>query len=226
MRNFFRTEAAKLKKMNFTDKRQYIWEYYKLQIFFLGLIIFFIGYVINVTLINPPKREYLYISWQAHWAPHEQLSALGDNLSAIVENPERYRVFVQSYVQTGEPQMDQALATRFFAMLQAGDLHAMVTTREGLAESAEFGLIKPIQPVLAELEALDPILYDYISSRALIITYTMEDGETFTDAMGICIGGAPLMDASGIISDNVYISVIINSIRHYELAKALVALFS
>ena len=231
MRNFFRTEADKLKKMNFTDKRQYIWEYYKLHLLFIAVLLFFIGYMINIWFINPPKRDYLYIAWQAHMVAHDQLGALGDRLSVIVENPERYHVRVQSYALTGEPQMDQALITRFFAMMQVGELHAIITTGDEMLANAYGGLIKPIYPVMDALAEINPGLHDYISERLITLTFTPEvsardgEAETVTEVMSIDLNGVPLLDELGFWSEDLYFGLVISSDYYYQLAKALVVLF-
>jgi len=227
MRKWFRTEMDKLKQMNFTDKRQYIWEYYKLHLFFIGLILFFIGYLINVWFINPPKRDYVYIAWQAQAVHPEHLNTLEDRLSIILEVPERYRISVNSYVLVGEPQMDQALVTRFFAMLHVGDIHAIMASRNEMIGSAYGGIIRPIYPVLDALEELNPDLHDYIAKRVAVFTYSPEEdpAAAVTSAMGISLNDAPLLRELGFFTEDLYLCLIINSSHYYELAKVLVELF-
>jgi len=226
MRKFFRTEIDKLKKMNFTDKRQYIWEYYKLHLFLIGISLLFIGYLINIWFINPPKRDYVYIAWQAHAVHHEHLTALGERLSVIVEDTERYRVSFNSYVLVGDPQMDQALITRFFAMLQVGEVHAIITARDEIAASASGGFLGPIYPVLDALAELNSDVHNYVLERVATFTYSPEGEEAVTHALGINLDGAPLLEELGFFTNDVYLCLIINSSHYYELAKVLVELFS
>ena len=226
IRKFFAVEGAKLKEMNFTDKRQYIWEYYKLHILFVVIILFLTGNIINNVFINPSKRIYLYIAWQAGFVHSEPLDALGERLSIIPEDQERYEVLVRSYEFTDDPQVDQALAARFHAMLAVGNLHATITTREGIAEFAGFGVIRPVTELLAAIRDICPILHNDMADRALHITFTPPDEESpITDAMAISLNHAPLLTQLGLSTDDLYFALMINCYRFYEAAKALRVVF-
>ncbi|MCL2571734.1 MAG: hypothetical protein FWE11_04965 [Defluviitaleaceae bacterium] len=224
IRNFFRTEGAKLKKMNFTEKRQYIWEYYKLHIFVAIIIIFIAGSLINTWFINPPKQEYLYIAWQAP-ATSIQLNALSEALDPIIGDPDRYRVSISSYMFTGDPQMDQAIVTRFFAMVHVGDLHGVVATKEDMIANVGGDLIKPIHGLLAEIETFDINLFNHVSNHLLHVPITLEDGTTVYDVVGIDLSSSPMIASVGVFVDDLYLGVISNSYHYYEIAKALEILF-
>ena len=229
MKNFFSQEWAKLKEMNFTDKRQYIWEYYKLHILFTVLGLFIMGSLINIWFINPPKRDYLYIAWQAGHVSFESLDDLGERLSVIVSDSDRYRVTVSSYMMPEDPQMIQAMATRFHALLTIGGLHLMLATEQGIQEGADAGLIRPPTEVLEIVRELNPAMYDELTGRVLILTYTPGEGEdapTFTDEIAINIGGAPLLLDVGLTMDDLYLGIVSN-IQHFdEIARALIIMFS
>ena len=228
IRRFFRQESAKLKEMNFTEKRQYIWEYYKLHIIAAVIFLIFIGSVINNRIINPPMREYLYVAWQAHHVMPDQLAALSEDLSIIVENPDRYVVFVHSYVLTGEPQMDQALFTRFSGLLSLGQLHIIISSRYETEGNAMGRIIKPVHDFVAYLGELNPELKEEIESRVVTFTFTVpgvhEDTEV-TDAMAISLAGAPLLEELGFITEDLYFNIVINADNYYEIAKALTVMF-
>ena len=225
IRRFFAEEGAKLKEMDFTEKRQYIWEYYKLQIFIAVIVLFIAGSTIN-RILNPPKQDYLYIAWQGGMTLPEQLIMFGDRLSIIVEDYERYGVAVRSYVLSGDPQFDQALIGRFHALISVGDIHAIITTREYIREFAEFGIIIPITDVLAELEKLCQYTHEIIAERVYSFTFvSYHENDTVTDAMAIDISGAPLLEELELFGDNIYIATIINTDRFYETAKALYVMF-
>jgi len=229
MRNFFRTEWAKLKPMNFTDKRQYIWEYYKLQIIAIAFGIIAIVYLINTMIINPPPRDYLYLAWQGNIIHTDPLEELGERLTVITENPDRYNVAVRSYLLTGEPQMDQAIITRFFAIMHVGDLHGILTTGANLVGLAEEGIINPVHDLLTYVEEINPELHDYLALRAPLITFVPDiadhDGTVVTDNMGISLHGSPLLYELGIPTGDLYLTITSVSDRYYELAKALVVMF-
>jgi len=227
IRNFFKTEWAKLKPMNFTDKRQYIWEYYKLHIIVFFIALGAIAYMINTMILNPPKRDYIYIAWQGVIIHSDPLEELGRELSVIIEDEDRYQVTIRSYLLTGDAQMDQALITRFFAMMHVGDVHAMIGTSVSMINAAEDSITKSVHEVLAYVRTLDPELYEYLAPRAPIMVFFAEDDtDTPTmDTMAISLHGSPLLYELGIPSEDLYLGIIANSEHYYELAKALVVMF-
>ena len=228
IRKFFAEEAAKLREMNFTDKRQYIWEYYKLHMFFAALILFIGGSLINVWFINPPKRDYFYIAWQGGHIDARVLENLEDRLNIIVDEEiqGRYRATVRSYVLSGEPTFDQALVTRFHALISVGAIHTTITSYAGVEEAAVHGLLLPVDYVMAEIAALDPVMYRVISDNVLHMTFTMEDGTEVTAAIAINLRYAPLLTELGFNTDDLYIGVITTSTNHYQTAKGLLVMFA
>ena len=221
IRNFFAQEGAKLKVMNFTEKRQYIWEYYKLHIFGTAFILLLAGSLIH-NWLNPPPNDYVYIAWMAEPMPTANLNELEDRLSVIItEDPYRYAVTVRSYVLTGEPQMDQALVTRFTALLSIGALHVIMSTEEGVQINAEAGIIGPVHEMLAKLRQAAPAIYNDIAHRLLTITFTSFDDPPVTDTMAINLYGSSLLAELGFITDDLFFTVVINAERPYETAKAL-----
>jgi len=230
IRRFFSREHAKLKEMTFAEKRWYIWEYYKIHIILIGFTLFVAGSLINIWFINPPRRDYLYISWQGDPVFAEVLDDMATRLGVIVPDYDRYRVSVNSYVMTGDPQMDQVLVSRFHAMLSVGDVHATITTGPGIQEAAEVGLIRPPVDVLAIIQESDPQLYYYIvAERLLTVTFSNvfdEDAPEVTDTMAIDISGAPLLVDIGIGSaEGVYLGVVVNSQQIEGIARALAVIF-
>ena len=226
IRRFLAQEGAKLREMNFTEKRQYIWEYYKLQIFITVFCLFFIGSLINHYFINPPKREYLYITWAGDLIYTGPLDRLAERLNVIVENPDRYRVSVRSYALTGEPQMDQALITRFHALISVGDIDALLVTKEGVVAYAEFGVLSPVHDVMNVLAEIDPGLHRDMEGRLVTITYITDREEaSITDVMAIDLRDSVLMAELGFFVDDLFLCTIVTSDRHHELAKALQLIF-
>ena len=225
MRDFIKTEWAKLREMNFTDKRQYIWEYYKLHLFLIGCGLFLLGSLINVWFINPPKHEYVYFAWQAGFIHPERLDELGERLTVIVPDPSRYVVSVRSYVLTGEPPRDQALITRFHALMTVGDIHGMLTTREGVYEGAVFGILVSPHVVLDFLREDNPALYEEMSRRLLYLTFTPYEGEEITIAAAINLSGLPMLAAVGIDMEDLYLGVLVGSEYYHRIAAALTAMY-
>ena len=230
IRKFFSREIGKLKEMTFAEQRWYIWEYYKLHIIAIGTVLFIGGSLINIWFINPPKQDYLYIPWEAVHIHMDTLDALGERLGVVVPDPERYRVAVRSYVITGEdPQITQALSTRFYALLTTGGLHATITTSIGIQANADFGLTRSTAEVMAIVHDTNPALYEVLTQRLMVVTYIGQDSYgndiEITDSMGISISGAPLLMELGITMDDLYLGVITNSLQFEGIARALAVMF-
>jgi hypothetical protein len=138
---YLRGEWEKLRAMNFAEKRQYIWEYYKIQLILLAVGLFVLFQIIGL-FINPPPRDYLYIVWIGVPAAHEQLGDLERELLPLAANPDRYRVTVSNYTATDDAFMNNALQQRFMAMAQVGGIDAIISTREGMEEMARIGWIR------------------------------------------------------------------------------------
>jgi len=213
MKNFFKTEWAKLKEMTFREKRQYIWEYYKLHIIGLVFAAFIIGNVLNIWVFNPPKQEYLYVVWLGEQIAPQRLQDLGDRLETILDNPERQRIVVTSYAASPVPMENMAIGTRFIGNLQLGLLDMILVPEEGLEELVAEGFIRPVQELLQKLEYLNPPLYDEIGRH--VPTY----------AMAISVEGAPLLEELGIDSGGLYVAVVANTRKIYEIAKGLGVFF-
>jgi len=220
MREFFKTEFGKLREMSFKEKRQYIWEYYKLHIFGIAILIFIIGSLLNIWVFNPPKQEYIYIGWMSPTSDPFHPELLGESLSIIVENPDRQRVGIASYALTGNQQMDMAIQTRFFATMQTAGFDAFLLTREALEEIAPEGFVRPIHEVIS-YTTMD------FSDRIVVGTYiSVHDGIERTDAIAVSLRNSLLLNELGIESDNLYFAVVSNAQNFYRIAKALEVIFS
>jgi len=144
----FATEKAKLKEMNFKQKREYIWEYYKVHIIILIILLIAVGSIINTVFINPPKQNYLYIAWLTQQEGINHTELLENALEPFVEDPERQTVTVASYATTGNDQMDMVLYTRFFGRLQSGDIDIYLLNGETISDLTYDDLASPIRETL------------------------------------------------------------------------------
>ena len=224
IKHFFRTERAKFREMTFTEKRQYIWEYYKLQIFAAALLIFLIGYLINHIFINPPKTDYLYIAWVGEQTAPSILTDIGESLSIIVNNPYRESVSVHSYAFTDNPQIDSMTQQRFFAMLQVGSIDLFLTPHQGVIELAESELSRPMNEVMQYVATINPELYRQVTEQLAIITFEL-DGYTYTEAMAVSLANTPFFEYLNINANDIYLAVVINTQNFDRIAKALEAIF-
>jgi len=208
LKNFIETERAKLSEMTFAQKRQYIWEYYKLHIIGLLIFVFLIGSLVNTWIINPPRREYLYIAW---FGQHANLEDLSERLSVLVDDPAREHVLVISYSHTGNPQVDMGLQMRFSAMLHAGSIDLIISPREEIEEFANLGFI---------LEANDAAFRQYFAE----IAYITRDAEA-SQIYVISLADAPLFAYLGVDASELYVATVANSEKFYEISQALSLFF-
>jgi len=219
MKNFFATEAAKLRDMTIKEKCQYIWEYYKLQI-----IIFLIALtIIIVSIVSTSDETYLYGAWFGPPVTQDQMYRLGSLLSAIAYEDDQV-VAVTSYLSTGDMELDMALSSRFFAMIQAGFIDMFIASDEALISYAEMGAFVPIHYLLEEAYAINPALHSELYQRTHTITFMDWDEIYQTETVGISLAGSPMLAELGIPSDDLYLAVIIRSENLDRVVAALEAL--
>ncbi|MCL1786655.1 MAG: hypothetical protein FWG38_01605 [Defluviitaleaceae bacterium] len=225
VKNFFQSEWAKMRVMNFTEKRQYIWEYYKLHILGLAICIFAASSLINHFFINPPPRDYLYIAWVGEETYLGNLTRIGEALNTIVTDPDRERITVWSYAFTGNPQMDSASQQRFAAMLHSGAIDLFLAPHVAVQELAEATFSRSMDEVLTYAAALNPILYQQMQSQLLTITYTRENGEALTEIMAVSLANTPLFNYLNIDASDIYLIPVITTQNFDRIARALEAIF-
>ena len=205
---FCSTEWAKLKQMNFAEKRWYIWQYYKLH--FFGLIFF--GYIafslIGVWMSN--EQEYLYIAWVGNPVDTHQLYELGNALQVIAPNDEI--IVINNYSATEDPTENMAIQTRFMGLMLLNAIDLFLMPREAVYESAYEGLIIPITSVMYQLKQTNPQLH---------LNLLEINGEN----KALSLENSGLLNRLEIDCSNLYLAVIVGTDKDYEIAKALEVLF-
>jgi len=126
-----------------------------------------------------------------------------------------------------DPQMNQAVITRFHALLSVGEIHATITTSQGIQEAADFSLIRSPAEILAIVNESNATLYEILTQRLLTITYmAFEEGAPdITETMAINISDAPMFVDMGFITDDLYLALISNSEQVEQVAQALAVMF-
>ena len=220
---FLRVEWEKLKPMNFTEKRQYIWEYYKLHIFALLVVAFITGSLMNTFIFNPPSQDYLYFAWIGPPVASFVLDDFADKINKIVENPDRYEVRATNYNLEGvDPHMVIGLQTRFVAQIQRRGLDLFMFTKDELYSFSSNGFVLPIVDFLDELEEINPAVHDILRQRLVEITfYQGENGLLTTDYMAASMHEVSFFDRFNIQTDDLFLAVVINAERFERVARAL-----
>jgi hypothetical protein len=205
-----REEIAKLKKMTFREKRQHIWEYYKLHFLLTGIAAFL---VISFArhLMNPPKENFVYIAWFGPVIAQIQLDALNEKLEPVIPYPERQQITIESFALTENPATNQATGARFVAKMSAGEVDVILTTQPGLEEIHEILLIRPVYDLLEAFGKID--------HRELTLYYI--NGQ----AVGISLANASALKAVDIDTDDLYLAVFAATQRIENIALVLRGMF-
>ena len=225
--NFFRTEWDKLKIMSFTEKRQYIWEYYKLHMAGIAIAVFFVGGLINTLILNPPRQEYLYFAWVGPFVALQSLDGFMEELEVIVENTDRYTIRAANYGTQGQdPQVIMALQTRFVANLQFGNLDVFMMSPYDMRDFANAGFLMPVMPLMEAVRSHNAALYEVLSQRLFFLTFYPDDDEVaHEDYMAINLDGVMFLEELGINTEDLYMGVALNAHRFDRVARALEVIF-
>ena len=225
-KQFFRTEGTKLKAMTFREKRQYIWEYYKIHILTL-IVVALIG-ATWAWSSSPP--EYLYVAWFTTGPYDEDIRHLSQALEVIVPEGSNQPVVVSNYAHTGNPAFDNPRAQRFFAMTHGGMIDGLLAPQQGILELSMSQFARSIHPVMAYVADISPVLYSQVSANLLTITFSTDQDrpeETeVTDVMGISLQGSPLLASLGIDDTDLYIALSSTGQRPERMARALEVFFT
>jgi len=220
------TEVARLREMTFKEKLQHTWEYYKLHLLALIVILIIIASLINVWLINPRQKTVLFVAWNAGFAMHEQLSAVADVLAeGIVENTKRETVEVSLFfAPEGEPQSEMANTMRLTAMVAAGAIDVFILDNDLIAEYTERGLIQPLEEMLAGLRTEDPVVYAEVNERLAYVLSTSEEKNPEGRLMGVGINNSPLLSELGLSQEELWFCVSASSDNLNNIVPALAIL--
>lgn len=221
------TEKARLREMTFKEKMQHIWEYYKIHLIVIVVILIVIGSFVNIWFINPRPKTVLFIAWSAGFALDEQTTGLADVLTGeLVENKRKEAVEVSLFLtDSSDPQMEMANTMRMTAMIAAGMLDVFILTDELVAEFSQNGAIQPLDAILAELKSADPALYAEIEDSIAYGMYTTEEGSSGERMMGIDISNSPIISELAFYSEQgLWFCVTANSGNLDNIVPALIVL--
>lgn len=214
----YQEEMVKLREMNFSEKREYIWAYYKYHIIAITIIFTMVGGIINDVWINPPPQSVLTIAWMGHFATEDQFDEIREVLSPVlVEDPDRETVQILSFRMTGDPSMDMAQHQRFSAMLTTRELDIAIggfmhsefeeaPDLLGMAPVWSFGELRPIMAA-ADVEVEHMLFYD--------------DDEGVEVGFAVPIEGNAFFEGIGIITENQYLAMFINSERMEAVVQTI-----
>ena len=222
-----RLEIVKLREMSFKEKLEHIWEYYKL--YLIGLVIFLviIGSLINAWFINPQPKTALFLSWNTGYILHEQLSELSEALTIRLVDEKENEVITTTQIltSTDDPTINMASQQRMIAMVAAGEIDVFIIDSTMLVEYASNGLIVPMESMLAEIRAIEPIVYDRIEERIIYTRYESEEGKIEEAIVGVKIENCPLLAVLDVNEKDLIFSICATSKRTENVKAALITFF-
>jgi len=220
------TEVTRMREMTFKEKLQHIWEYYKLHLMAVAVILIIIGSIINVWLINPRQKTVLFVAWNAGFAMHEQLTAVADVLAdEIVEDKKRETVEVSLfYAPASDPQSEMANTMRLTAMVAAGAIDVFILDNDMIAEYTERGLIQPLEEIVAGVRTTNPVLYAEVDERLAYVLHTSEEKNPEGRLMGVGINNSPLLSELGLNQEELWFCVSASSDNLDNIVPALAIL--
>ena len=223
----FQLEIKKLREMSFKNKLEYIWEYYKIHIVALLIVLFIIGSLINTWLINPTPETALFISWNAGYATEEQLTELSEVLQLQIVNEGANEVVAidRIFMNDDDSQMALASISQLVAMVSAGVIDIFILDSALLENYSLSAFIQPMDDILAEVKQENPIAYDRIKSEVKYADFSLEEDNVAERLMGIGIGNTPLLMDLGFHEQELYFATSITAGNADNIVRAIMVFF-
>lgn len=172
------TEKEKLKELHGKKKREYIWDYYKIPIIGVLIVLFVISYMIYGRLTA--KENILSVTCTNMLMNEEQVAPLVNNyLTEYLElSPSRYRVVADTSLLVGEnddPANSEYAYTsqmKLTAYVSAGELDIMIMDEKGFEYLSARGFLQDLSEVFAEM---DPSLNETLKDSFVFQDVIIED---------------------------------------------------
>lgn len=169
--------------MSFREKLTYFWDYYKIHTIAAVLVIVFVIAFINSYLSNKPFAFYaVFLNAASTEENHDTSVIWADEFQAFAEiDPEAYQVYIDTTVSLSDDsgsQYDVANRQKMAAMMQIGDIHAIVADTETFESYAALGNFHVLTDIFseAELAPYKDLLY-YTDAAA----FDAETGDTLEE---------------------------------------------
>ena len=222
-----RIEIAKLRQMSFKQKAEYIWEYYKIHIIGIGIFVILISLLLNAWVCNPRPNTVLFIAWSAGYITDEQISTLTDAVNERLIDDDKNETAEISLLLTNnaDPASMMAYTTRLIAMLTMGEIDIFILN-SGLFEDYRSVYLRPMEDVLDQIKSIDVETYDRINDRVVYTISGSDDEQNGEDrAMGIDITDCPLFLEIGIINQELFFCIPVNSKNLDNVVSTLILFF-
>ncbi|MDE7197939.1 MAG: hypothetical protein K2O15_03540 [Lachnospiraceae bacterium] len=169
--------------MSFKEKLAYFWDYYKIHTIAAILVIAFVIAFINSYRSNKPFAFYAVLLNAASTEENHDTSVIwADEFQSYAEiDPESYQVYIDTSVSIsddGGSQYDVANRQKMAAMMQIGDIHAIVADTETFESYAALGNFYVLTDTFSEDELAPYKDFLYYTDAA---AFDAETGDTLAE---------------------------------------------
>lgn len=207
--------------MSINEKKEHIWEYYKIHIFVTLGILFFIGSLINLYIINPSPTVVLDVTVRTEAVDYDYIPVLEEDLEKMLVSEEANESVTVEFLGTGEnlnPNIQMASQAKFVGKITVKEMDIIVmdqTNAESLIKEGalvDYKLLEEYYEGGAFAEVLKDISADPVTDEAVIYVVELEHFPKLQKLMGN--------------SEAPYYVGIFNGTEHMEaIAKTLEYLF-
>jgi len=235
-------EKSKLKKMkSFKDRWDYIWEYYKLPIIGIIFVLCTIAYVINLTLINPPKKRGVGLTLITEALPNQEVFKA--NAEKAINVQEGYELVINNlYLDDSQStEYQKAIKQKFLVMLAASEIDLIIGIEDFFGElNSTQGLFMNLDQALSDSKydsIRDKFIYGLIPVKSAgeideseIVDYVNPvDQQTYKCVkrpIAISLKDNEVLEQLGYNTYNTYIAFIANSPRMEKALELFDYIFS
>jgi len=215
-------EIALIKSLKGKTRLVHIFEYYKLHMVILVIVLYFsIGGIWNI--VNPPPQPIITIAWMGGFLFEDERESIENAFIAAMidedsqQGRRRQTVRVISFSPTGRPSFDTASLSHFAALVSAREIDMLIgyagQTTEELLENAPVWAFKNVEHIVEH----------FALPREYILYFEEEGWEPLPHALFIC--GNTFFEELDILTERRYLAVMSNTQREDAVLDAIRVIF-
>lgn len=194
----FKGEKAKLSRMTFGEKTDYIWTYYKIHIFVILLILFLIGAGIHHAMTYVQYKVYGMV---INSGQYDQTVA--DNMHDILGMEKHDGFSLTGDLYTADDANIGGYGNKLDIYVMAGQLDFAFTDEAGVERLVNMGAVRDIKDTVPK-----PLLSKWQSEDLLYsMEVTDDDGVTATYDVAVDISGSPIHEYFGLDDHTKYLLI-------------------
>ncbi len=214
MVNPFQGDKEKLAKMNFRQKVDYIWTYYKFWIITMVIIIAFVAAFIQAQLAYNPNAMTILISDSYCEDSEAAYTAMNEEFAQFIGLDEDAKEPINVddtfyFTNQSSSSSSAVMAQKFLALVISGEADLMVAPQEAIDYYGSQNMFADLSEILSE------DLFNYLESEGLLfeVTYTPTEDEIEDGAVeesyygGIRLDSIDYFSEKGITIENMCAAV-------------------